>query len=320
LSDQHVWSLNEQYRTLMSARPTIARVRRATPESEPALEANFKTSHNAGHLALLVGMSERGWLAEIARSYYARATFTPSWPLFRTHLLGIALKGTWLAARLGKDGIALYKKELETWREGLMLVDAAAAVVAIGIRHANLAQDAGRALARLRTPLAGEAETPSMTDFRKIVLTSAERVLAAPEEHARRALAVGRELYVKRAAHAPEGSPHRIVEEAKVPDDLARLALLSSDMGVGCVIGEELLELLAVPLVARSAPEDFYWPAEAYAAVGIPYYPWRGILLAERIREWDRKEPARRGMVKVGRNDPCPCGSGKKHKRCCGSE
>jgi preprotein translocase subunit SecA len=22
---------------------------------------------------------------------------------------------------------------------------------------------------------------------------------------------------------------------------------------------------------------------------------------------------------KVGRNDPCPCGSGKKHKKCCGS-
>jgi uncharacterized protein len=23
--------------------------------------------------------------------------------------------------------------------------------------------------------------------------------------------------------------------------------------------------------------------------------------------------------VKVGRNEPCPCGSGKKFKRCCGS-
>ncbi|MBT4622773.1 MAG: SEC-C domain-containing protein, partial [Verrucomicrobia bacterium] len=22
--------------------------------------------------------------------------------------------------------------------------------------------------------------------------------------------------------------------------------------------------------------------------------------------------------LKVGRNDPCPCGSGKKHKKCCG--
>jgi hypothetical protein len=24
------------------------------------------------------------------------------------------------------------------------------------------------------------------------------------------------------------------------------------------------------------------------------------------------------GVQKVGRNDPCPCGSGKKHKKCCG--
>jgi preprotein translocase subunit SecA len=28
----------------------------------------------------------------------------------------------------------------------------------------------------------------------------------------------------------------------------------------------------------------------------------------------------RRATAKVGRNDPCPCGSGKKYKRCCGSE
>lgn len=28
--------------------------------------------------------------------------------------------------------------------------------------------------------------------------------------------------------------------------------------------------------------------------------------------------PARREGPKVGRNDPCPCGSGKKYKKCCG--
>ena len=28
-------------------------------------------------------------------------------------------------------------------------------------------------------------------------------------------------------------------------------------------------------------------------------------------------EPIRNKGVKVGRNDPCPCGSGKKHKACC---
>ena len=29
--------------------------------------------------------------------------------------------------------------------------------------------------------------------------------------------------------------------------------------------------------------------------------------------------PVRRDSSKVGRNDPCPCGSGKKHKKCCGA-
>jgi len=27
---------------------------------------------------------------------------------------------------------------------------------------------------------------------------------------------------------------------------------------------------------------------------------------------------AAKAQVKTGRNDPCPCGSGKKYKRCCG--
>ena len=31
-----------------------------------------------------------------------------------------------------------------------------------------------------------------------------------------------------------------------------------------------------------------------------------------------KKQPVRRQDVKVGRNDPCPCGSGKKYKKCCG--
>lgn len=30
-------------------------------------------------------------------------------------------------------------------------------------------------------------------------------------------------------------------------------------------------------------------------------------------------EPYRRVEPKVGRNDPCPCGSGRKHKKCCGA-
>lgn len=39
---------------------------------------------------------------------------------------------------------------------------------------------------------------------------------------------------------------------------------------------------------------------------------------------WDRQDPRAPGATglrstDVGRNDPCPCGSGKKHKKCCGA-
>jgi hypothetical protein len=33
---------------------------------------------------------------------------------------------------------------------------------------------------------------------------------------------------------------------------------------------------------------------------------------------WQPPAPTRRIGPKVGRNDPCPCGSGKKYKKCCG--
>jgi preprotein translocase subunit SecA len=33
----------------------------------------------------------------------------------------------------------------------------------------------------------------------------------------------------------------------------------------------------------------------------------------------EKQKPAKRASAKVGRNDPCPCGSGKKYKKCCGA-
>jgi uncharacterized protein YecA (UPF0149 family) len=49
-------------------------------------------------------------------------------------------------------------------------------------------------------------------------------------------------------------------------------------------------------------------------------YKWKQIVeekekyLNERMEE-SKKTPQNE---KIGRNDPCPCGSGKKYKKCCG--
>ena len=48
---------------------------------------------------------------------------------------------------------------------------------------------------------------------------------------------------------------------------------------------------------------------------------WDGILTEERRKEITKDYRASVVFVKektVGRNDPCPCGSGKKYKKCCG--
>lgn len=48
---------------------------------------------------------------------------------------------------------------------------------------------------------------------------------------------------------------------------------------------------------------------------------WEGILSAEQRKEITKAYKKTKTVVKektVGRNDPCPCGSGKKYKKCCG--
>ncbi len=49
---------------------------------------------------------------------------------------------------------------------------------------------------------------------------------------------------------------------------------------------------------------------------------WDGVLSEERRKEIAAEWRASKQAVssKVGRNDPCPCGSGKKYKKCCGIE
>ena len=48
---------------------------------------------------------------------------------------------------------------------------------------------------------------------------------------------------------------------------------------------------------------------------------WEPLLTEERRKELYKIQKSSKTVVKppkVGRNDPCPCGSGKKYKQCCG--
>lgn len=60
--------------------------------------------------------------------------------------------------------------------------------------------------------------------------------------------------------------------------------------------------------------------AKAEWLYGLP--AWNSLLTEERRKELYLKQKKSGTVVKekkVGRNDPCPCGSGKKYKKCCGA-
>ena len=91
------------------------------------------------------------------------------------------------------------------------------------------------------------------------------------------------------------------VKEAPVLDDLKEDSEISLDI---------YLEKLFFNMLKADADYLYTLPQ------------WEQVLgsdkMAEIAREYKRSKTFKREGKKVGRNDPCPCGSGKKYKHCCG--
>ena len=69
-------------------------------------------------------------------------------------------------------------------------------------------------------------------------------------------------------------------------------------------------------------PEKLYYNMGEAKAEWLYNLPeWDNILTEEKRKELYKSQKASGTIVKgpkIGRNDPCPCGSGKKYKKCCG--
>lgn len=142
---------------------------------------------------------------------------------------------------------------------------------------------------------------------------NAEEVDADYLEHGRRATA----MLMSRTTELTDEM------RAEIPDDVARSlfpTLPNSWLGyVGELHAVNLMQ--ALPWLARAEPKDLFLP-RAYAERMPPTDEQDGIDMIKEIAAGHglgRPETVRNETPKVGRNDPCTCGSGKKYKRCCGA-
>lgn len=95
------------------------------------------------------------------------------------------------------------------------------------------------------------------------------------------------------------------------------------------LIADEEVNALAAPIIRNISPDDFAPPEEAadfvkeYRSGPMPKTLEDALYdLVKAVFDLklliDPNKPIVRDEPRVGRNDPCPCGSGKKFKQCCG--
>jgi hypothetical protein len=275
------------------------------------------------HATLMhVDNASRDWVEQWAE-LPAHQTGSPWMAMIGAFEVPMFARVAWLAGRLGKPFFPMYRQRFTTTADPIDLMEAGWGLVAMAIRHSALRGDVVRALAIPPSPDSADV----LRIFREKFARVAESLEREPDEAMiDMARTLGRTAVVRATAHLEEGSRHRYAEPESVPDDLALPAMLEIPLDALDLGRPEGLDvsfaatLTAVIASARMPAEGFYLPATYLHARGPTDLEEHGARFAARRRSLVVSgESAQRQGPKVGRNDPCPCGSGKKHKKCCGA-
>ncbi len=106
----------------------------------------------------------------------------------------------------------------------------------------------------------------------------------------------------------------RIAEREMGLEEVARTESLGLDAAM-----RELRETRYIKLVSDTIAETSWWACFDPAEFDDDDYDEDDDFGGEAIPDFPALETVRRASPKIGRNEPCPCGSGKKFKKCCGT-
>lgn len=275
---------------------------------------------SVAHLMVLSGAGERRNLNDLlaVTNNPARPVTSPTFPCSAQAGSTFFLRSAWVAARLGKGAIPVYKRALAESDDWMAILDAGLGLGAIALRHSGSLAEVKRILESYGSaPPAPETGVhQNLEAVRSSVAAGVLQTLEAADERFETSLKIGRDFCVVPGKELPEGHPLRFDTPEQVSDDLARTAVLSIDADVHDVRVQNLI-LVVLPVAARASAEDFYHPREVVRAWFGQWTPEESLDRLKRFAQGPKPEAAR-AAPKPGRNDPCPCGSGKKWKKCHG--
>ena len=312
--------------SLLDATKRVATYRIATPDrlsqkQREVVLAFGRAAWTIAHLLVLVSSNRvreafaRGEAAapDHAGIVHGLASLTFEWGT----LLHVA-RALWFVAQGGKAALAAVKADTRSYTLVHRLYRELA-LASLALRSEKLRAEALKAM----TTREREVDTKLKAAREGVAVAWANtlrQVVNAPAQCEALYLLHSRCFAATRAGGGEDPSPEAC---AAIPDEVARIAWYASPLTLYDPEAKSghAVSLFGLPAIIGAAPEELFLPSE-WAQRLMPRSDldevtyWLSKYL-EANHYTTRRSP-RTIEAKVGRNDLCPCGSGQKHKRCCG--
>jgi hypothetical protein len=321
--------LSELARYLEEARGLLAPHARRRPRAELAQELReyWFRSWAAAHLGVLVALDAPKVLDDIVA--FSAAQGKPLEPragpllfayaLEHCGLLPLVLRGLWGIARFGERLLPVFEERFANvwWARGI--VDTAIALAAIALRFPHLEKRVRRAFAAPPGPRFSEARNPEASlTCRSAIGELAVRVFDNPRYGLAFQQRLGARWLAAIAPFLPEDHPSRFERAEDVPAPLALTYAANARFDPRASKDGPLYELMFLPWLVQAEAEDLYLPPELVKAISVPWTPEAAQEMLDQDFEALGPGTTLRAEPKTPRNAPCPCGSGRKFKQCCG--
>ena len=237
----------------------------------------------------------------------------------RAGMVATSVRAATIPAQAGKIALPTYKEVFRgaQWPEDMLT--GAVGLVTTAVRHASLRSEILKVLAHRFTP--DPQRWGPWTERHVPLQRYFARLIEDPDGAVAHAAGTGRGLWMGWSQGLRPGSSWRFERPEDVPESLA-LAAACSDSGQIDHPDAMVNFVQLLPFAARARPEEIYLPqaclSELEESRGEAWAVERANQLLADFRVLFRKRtPVRAAEPRPGPNAPCPCGSGKKFKRCC---
>jgi hypothetical protein len=293
----------------------ISRWKTIRKRDRPALRSYWEMLWLIGNYWPMVCMDGPDELGQILDLFEDQKT-SPTWALSRLNERPLLARGVWVAGMLGEAVAQGYIERYLGAESPLQWLDSVLGLMVIALRHPRFKNKILDTLFEFKGfgVLALDYLNKNREDFLFMMLT----VIKYPDRIFQAWLDDARVNYIRvqPQLHAPSHLHFDRPED--VPEDLA------CTLGVnlrGPVVDRHsavVSIMSSVPWLARARAEDLFLSQTLIGPHPKKVSPEYIFELVQRnVKHYGPEEPKTRKEPKVGRNDPCPCGSGKKYKKCC---